>query len=38
LVLLGLVTLPRFEKNRLIQPNQSSVQSEAFISNPVASE
>ncbi|HAX77909.1 MAG TPA: hypothetical protein DCY88_19225 [Cyanobacteria bacterium UBA11372] len=30
LVLVGLVTLPRFDKNRLIQPNQSSVQSEAF--------
>ncbi|MFB2977030.1 hypothetical protein [Microseira sp. BLCC-F43] len=30
LVLLGMMTLPRFEKNRLIQPNQTSVQSEAF--------
>lgn len=30
LVLVGLVTLPKFQKNRLMQPNQSSVQTEAF--------
>ena len=30
LVLVGIVTLPIFEKNRLIQPNQTSVQTEAF--------